>query len=397
MNNGINWKTFFVSVLGTAIGVALTFSLNGVRGRIQKEQAQRLTAIMVIHDIDETIENLKSLRDQEQRFNEFAQRALDNIDNLESVPLDTLYDLANILTRPDVPFSFNKSKETMFNSSLESWHSLGDIKFMDNIQGFYSSRQQLQDLLDKSPIWLEPIKENVYYQILSENGKMGAEEYHRALAAYLKDKLKDRSVTAFISFSDERVSSLTGSIDTWTKLNDENKFIMGITDSEMEEYIKSMKENGIPVTAGELPGRWVYSLEDGNSSEYEFRKDRSFTLWSFKNQLWYATYWTGKYKSEASVSGTWELKGDSLFLYQNPATAEYRIDTSEMTADKGKEDSLARWTANFQENSIALMKEQLEADNLIALKARMDSSHDKMGWSRRSSSSVIYVKRKIED
>ena len=66
MNKGVNLKSFLVSVLGTAIGVALTFSLNELRSEKQKDQAQRMTAIMVIHDIDDTIDDLKKLKDSEQ-------------------------------------------------------------------------------------------------------------------------------------------------------------------------------------------------------------------------------------------------------------------------------------------------------------------------------------------
>ncbi len=48
-----------MTVLGTAIGVALTFIVNGAVARHNKEQAQRLTAIMVIHDIDNSVKIVK--------------------------------------------------------------------------------------------------------------------------------------------------------------------------------------------------------------------------------------------------------------------------------------------------------------------------------------------------
>ncbi|MCR5709500.1 MAG: hypothetical protein K6G79_03340 [Bacteroidales bacterium] len=42
-----DWGSFFVTALGTAIGVALTFIVSGILERRSKAQAQRLTAIMV--------------------------------------------------------------------------------------------------------------------------------------------------------------------------------------------------------------------------------------------------------------------------------------------------------------------------------------------------------------
>ncbi len=58
-----DWGSFLVTVLGTAIGVALTFVASGILEHRNKAQAQRLTAIMVIHDMDHSIDIVKALLD----------------------------------------------------------------------------------------------------------------------------------------------------------------------------------------------------------------------------------------------------------------------------------------------------------------------------------------------
>ncbi len=58
------WKQLLVSIIGTAIGVGLTFAVNNWMDNRKKEEAQRLMAIMVIHDIDESINTLKTLKEQ---------------------------------------------------------------------------------------------------------------------------------------------------------------------------------------------------------------------------------------------------------------------------------------------------------------------------------------------
>jgi hypothetical protein len=59
------WLTaFLISIIGTAIGVGLTFAVNNWMDKRQKQQTQRLMAIMVIHDIDESINTLKTLKEQ---------------------------------------------------------------------------------------------------------------------------------------------------------------------------------------------------------------------------------------------------------------------------------------------------------------------------------------------
>ena len=57
------WMQFLISVVGTAIGVGLTFAGSKMVENNKKEELQRMMAIMVIHDIDESINSLKTLKE----------------------------------------------------------------------------------------------------------------------------------------------------------------------------------------------------------------------------------------------------------------------------------------------------------------------------------------------
>jgi hypothetical protein len=81
---------FLISIIGTAIGVGLTFAVNNTRDHHRKEQAQRLMAIMVIHDIDESINSLKNLKEEMEKEYNAAVYAREHLDQLDSVPYDTL-------------------------------------------------------------------------------------------------------------------------------------------------------------------------------------------------------------------------------------------------------------------------------------------------------------------
>lgn len=77
------WMQFLISVIGTAIGVGLTFAVSNRLENRKKEQAQRLTDMMVIHDIDESIERVKSMKDDmEQQYNATIY-AMSHLDQME--------------------------------------------------------------------------------------------------------------------------------------------------------------------------------------------------------------------------------------------------------------------------------------------------------------------------
>lgn len=116
-----DWGSFFVTVLGTAIGVALTFIVSGILERRSKAQAQRLTAIMVIHDIDNSIDIVKKMKEEEERNGELLRFALKQRDHLEGMPFDTLASVIDVLIDSRSVFSFDTSKEKIFNSDLDTW------------------------------------------------------------------------------------------------------------------------------------------------------------------------------------------------------------------------------------------------------------------------------------
>ena len=149
----IDWQDFFISVIGTAIGIAITFIVDGMLERRSKAQAQRLTAIMVIHDIDSSVEIVKEMREEEERNGELLRFILKQKDHLEEVPYDTLTSVLGILADSRSEFSFDTSKEKIFNSDLDTWQNLGNMAFLDNVQSFYHYRQWAQEAMNESTIW----------------------------------------------------------------------------------------------------------------------------------------------------------------------------------------------------------------------------------------------------
>ena len=58
-------KGFFTSVLGTTVSILLTFGTSALIESKEEKDAQRQTAMMVIHDIDMCVDQLEEMAKDE--------------------------------------------------------------------------------------------------------------------------------------------------------------------------------------------------------------------------------------------------------------------------------------------------------------------------------------------
>ena len=390
-----DWERFLITVMGTAIGVALTFVVNGMVARHNKEQAQRLTAIMVIHDIDNTINFLKDWKDKEEEIGELLRSALEQRDRLEEMPFDTLSSVLGDLTDSYVDFRFDTSKEKIFNSDLDTWQNLGNMAFLDNVQDFYHDRQSFQDGVNQSTMWRSPIPDEDYMQFVMGTGWVTQEEYAAALRPFLKEQLHEPRVVYYINVSGTRVKNLGQWIDHWTRKNDENKFLMGITDRELEDYVSSISKKGVPLTRSKLLGHWVFTVED-QTIEFDFQGDHSYAyVKDYASSFTKMKNFSGKIKMTLSYRGEWAFQGDSLVLTPDFNTVDLVVDPSDLVPEKNMQDSLDAWVKDNRESTLDYFKSMVDKGEKYAVYALVDSSKDKMEWTD-AEGNVRYLKRKEE-
>ena len=391
MGKGFDWKQFFVGVLGTAIGVGLTFFVSGLQQKRNKEHAQRLTAIMVIHDIDNTVEMLKSLKEEEDKDIRLIEAVQKMQDRFDSVPFDTLYQILNILSTSERDFRFDTSKEQIFNSDLDTWQNLGSMKFLDNVQDFFHQRRILQELLNQPDFFREPISRDEYLGLVRGLGWVSRDEYAQVIRPFLKEKLQDPKVVYYINLSSERINTFNRYINGWNNLNEENKFVMGLTDKELEAYVNSISNNGRSPSPSQLVGRWEFPREDDNSYEYEFNRDNSAFLSMNYSAPSHGPFWSGRLKYTVSFTGTWSLKSDSLYMKFDSSSADVQMDASGL--ETTNQDSLDAWVNRYREDALKYYQEAPEDDTPVAYKARLDATRDKMEWTS-DGSRALFLKRK---
>lgn len=376
------WMQFFISVLGTAIGVGLTFAISHRVENRKKEQAQRLTAMMVIHDIDESVQSLKTLKENTSTLYEAMLFIREHLDQLDVVPNDTVYKAIGFLTSDDQIFRFDTSKEKIFHSSPETWQNLGSMKFIDNVQSFYFERQAFQDLQNNSSLWLKPIPITELEKLQIDNSNLTLDDYvnqsNALLREFLREQLADDHIKYYIDYTPWRLNALVEMIENWTQMNDENKFLMSITDEELENYVNSINQSGIALSEKMLIGTWILSSTEENSSIWEFQKDHSYSFVTEASSAVNLPFSNGRIIVRVTEEGTWTLKGDSLIRMSNLDAIGVELDASNLVASPGKEDLLDNWIQEYKEEALKYNQISAEMNPRSARHVRLDASHDKM-------------------
>ena len=386
------WMQFLISVVGTAIGVGLTFAGSKMVENNKKEELQRMMAIMVIHDIDESINSLKTLKENMETEYNATVYVREHLNQLDSVPNDTLSMALSFIVEDGEEFRFDNSKEKIFHSSPDTWQNLGCMKFIDNVQSCYYYRQTFQDMFNKASTWQKPISVKVYEELNNGDSNLSLEEvldqYYEKMRKLLKDNLEDEHVKYFIDCTPRKLGSIAGLLKYWTQVNDENKFLMSITDEEIEEYVNNINTNGIAVTVKSLTGTWNSSPMD-ESNQFEFRKDHTYSYVSIVTSPANINFSQGKLKKIYKETGTWELKGDSLIT--NPDSVVFEVDASKMIVQPEKQEMLDSWVQIYKEESLTHYQNWIkEGDARRSWSVRLDASRDKLELKNYRS---VYYKR----
>jgi hypothetical protein len=137
------WKELALTFIATTISIVLTFGTAHYLEWRQKVANGRLMAMMVIHDMDNTVETLTKLASEQVKMAEMAQYLMGNQERLESVYIDSLEKVLNGLVADDnspQQYRLDESSEMVFLSSQDSWKDIDNATFIDVVQQFYVAR-----------------------------------------------------------------------------------------------------------------------------------------------------------------------------------------------------------------------------------------------------------------
>ena len=357
-NNQVSWwRGFLMSLLGTSIGIALTFGGNRLLENYKTSQAQRQTAMMAVYDIDEIIRQVKEDNQKEDTLFEVTSYLYTHQEEIDSLSDDSLrMAVMYLLEDPTtVPIWSDDSKEKAFYDGLEARQNLKHTQFYDNIRECYRLRRELLNVIEKDPMFKRPITTEYYNQFLQnandgeldETGRLNNHALQRMLKQAMSQRATDIYLRQYFSRRENYISHIT-SIDG---LNQENKYMMAITDESMAEFIRKNIDKAKPATEKLLLGEWKRAYESGETSTFSINEDKT-TVHTRETTNLLDMYISaiGKHvpvvvPAVISIKGHWSLIGDSLKLNYDAQTIEmlsFDVDFSKVPKSllEEKKDSL---------------------------------------------------------
>ena len=143
------WKNLLRTVLGITISIILTFGSNALIHRHRKAKDRKMTAMMVIGNIEAFAENLEQSATR-MRWNDTLATYLLAIpkDSLDLFDQDQIYSYINNVTA-FYSLSHDNSAERIFTNSVDTWKNIGSFEFIENVGQCFADIQSIQSIYDE--------------------------------------------------------------------------------------------------------------------------------------------------------------------------------------------------------------------------------------------------------
>lgn len=333
-------KELLMTVIATTLSIVLTFGTAQYFEHRQKLHDGRQLAIMTIHDIDNSVEMMQNYIAQENDRYGLAQYYMEHLDSLATAPGQYLDVVRGYLLATSENFTLDVTSEQIFLSSQEAWDNIDNPAFIDAVQSFYNDRHGVINYLNTSIQWRKPLSEEENWE-----QQIKAPNFIPDYVTILNELLRRDEVRYYITFWTIRQQRIKDIITRWENISNQCKMLMGITDSEIEEYSSINNRLGEQASEQQLLGVWrgksqSQIMNNERENQIELRKDHSGTVTIFERES-HALY-QGQVTKKMVIPATWELIGDSLFITQKPKV-EVFVDTTGITYSDEHKEEVLKW------------------------------------------------------
>ena len=232
--NGNNfWKSLLRTVLGITISIILTFGTNGLIQQHRKEKDRKMTAMMVMSNIESFARTLEKRSDRMARNDSIAAWLLctpyEDLELLPEKELDGLISQAtNVAT-----LNHDHTAENIFTNSIDTWKNVNNVYFIDNVGSCFSAINGVEEQFNQ---WVAEVPEALH------DVQINPDQYEGNTIP-MKMMHSSRLRTAIASIHNRRCW-LRYAAATLRYFNLQNMEAIGISEKEVMEFTDVREEGG---------------------------------------------------------------------------------------------------------------------------------------------------------
>ena len=163
-------KELLLTFAGATLSIILTFGTAHFVDQKEQKAEGRQTAMMVIHDMENSAEIFREYVKQEEQCFNTSQYVRENKHDMDAIGVDSLLAFVTYVTASaGQNYVFDDSSERTFFSSQDAWRNINNAAFIDAVQDFYHHRRVIYSVLNKDYLFSKPVSNGEYYQLLLES------------------------------------------------------------------------------------------------------------------------------------------------------------------------------------------------------------------------------------
>lgn len=152
------WKQLGMIIIGTTISLVFTLVAAKVTENIQRAKDRRMSAMMVMSNIERFARNLEDIANYMAPNDSVAAWLLSkDIEKLELMPEE---DLDNLLGKSIniLYLTYDKSAENIFSNNMETWKNMGNVQFIDRVGECFSAMNKVEERWNN---WVAETESNI--------------------------------------------------------------------------------------------------------------------------------------------------------------------------------------------------------------------------------------------
>ena len=227
------WRNLLRTILGTTISILLTFGTNGLIQQHRKAKDRKMTAMMVMSNIESFARTLETRSDRMARNDSIAAWLLcmpyEDLELLSEKELDELIgQVTNLAT-----LNHDHTAENIFTNNIDTWKILDNVQFIDNVGSCFSAINGVEEQFNQ---WVMEMPEALH------DVQINPDQYEGSTIP-MKTMHSSRVRTAMAAIHNRRCW-LRYAAATLRYFNLQNMTAIDISEQEVMAYTNAREEEG---------------------------------------------------------------------------------------------------------------------------------------------------------